>query len=181
MIDSFLLSKPTPTIGAPPKLAPGEPKALLLPVVVVPPMAVVAVPPIPVALVPPMPVDEPIPPPELGSVPPVGEVVDPLLPNIDPELPPMDDPCEEEEPRENPLFPMEVPCEPKDEPLPPIEDPEEPKEEPLPPIEDPEEPKGDDDPVEPATPLVLVIPGVRPVCCSVWPNNPIAGTFCSPK
>jgi len=189
LIDSFLLSKPTPTIGAPPKLAPGEPKAPLLPVVVVPPMAVVAVPPTPVALVPPTPVDEPIPPPVLGSVPPAGEVDDPLLPNVDPELPPMDDPCEEprekplppiedpEDPKDEPLPPIEDPEDPKDEPLPPIEDPEDPKDEPLPPIEDPEEPKGDDDPVEPATPLLLVSPGVRPVCCSAWPNNPMAVSY----
>lgn len=103
MIDNLLSVKPTPTIGAPPKLAPGEPKALLLPVVVVPPMPVVVVPPVAVVVAPPMLVDEPIPPPELGGV-----VDDPLLPNIDPELPPMDEP-EDEGPRENPLFPIEVP------------------------------------------------------------------------
>jgi len=108
LIDNLLSGKPTPTIGAPPKLAPGEPKALLLPVVVVPPMLVVVVPPVAVVVVPPTLVDEPIPPPELGSVLPVGVVDDPLLPNIDPELPPMDEP-EEEGPRENPLFPIEVP------------------------------------------------------------------------
>lgn len=108
MIDNFLLSKPTPTIGAPPKLAPGDPKALLLPVVVVPPMPVAFMPPAVVGVVPPMPLDEPIPPLVLGSVPPVDEVDDPLLPNVDPELPPIDDP-EEEEPSENPLFPTEVP------------------------------------------------------------------------
>jgi hypothetical protein len=34
LIDAFLLSKPTPTIGAPPTDTPGEPKALLLPPVV---------------------------------------------------------------------------------------------------------------------------------------------------
>jgi hypothetical protein len=172
LIDVFLLSKPTPTIGAPPKLAPGDPKALLLPVVVVPPMAVV--------FVPPMPVDEPIPPLVLGFVPSVGDVEDPLLPNVDPELPPMDDPCDEEGPREKPLFPMEDPEDPNDEPLPPMEDPEDPNDEPLPPMEDPEDPKPDDDPVEPATPLVLVIPGVRPACCAVCPNKPMLGTFCSP-
>ena len=61
MIDSFLLSKPTPMIGAPPNVAPGVPKALLLPVV--PPGFVVAVP--PVVVVPPIPVDEPKPVPVL--------------------------------------------------------------------------------------------------------------------
>jgi hypothetical protein len=154
----------------------------------------VVVPPMPVAVAPPTPVDEPIPPPELGSVLPAVDVDDPLLPNVGPELPPMDDPCEEEpkekplfpiedpeEPKDEPLPPIEDPEEPKDEPLPPIEDPEEPKDEPLPPIEDPEEPKDEDDPVEPAMPALLFPPpGMRPVCCTVWPNKPMAGTFCSP-
>jgi hypothetical protein len=59
LIDVFLSIKPTPTIGAPPNVAPGEPKALLLPLV----PAAVFVP--PVVVVPPIAVDEPKPLPEL--------------------------------------------------------------------------------------------------------------------
>ena len=56
MIDVFLSNKPTPTIGAPPKVAPGVPKAPPPPLPVVPGAFVVAVPP---GVVPPIPVDEP--------------------------------------------------------------------------------------------------------------------------
>jgi hypothetical protein len=58
LIDDFLLSKPTPTIGAPPTDTPGEPKALLLPPVVWGVFRLF-VPAAPVGLVPPIPVDEP--------------------------------------------------------------------------------------------------------------------------
>lgn len=174
MIDALLSVKPTPTIGAPPEVTPGEPKAPLLPpVVCTPPMLfVVLVPPAPVVVVPPIPVDEPNPPPELESVLPMVDVGEPLLPKADPEFPPkgaVDDP------------------EANDEPLLPNPDPEEPRDELLPPSEDPEEPKGDEDPNEPmaAVPVPVPIPvvapvGVMPFCCTAWPNNPVVGTFCSP-
>jgi hypothetical protein len=170
LIDVFLSVKPTPTIGAPPTDTPGDPKALLLPpVVCTPPMLfVVPVPAAPFVVVPPpIPVDEPDepnPPLELESVPPIGDVEEPLFPNGE-----LDDP----DPKEDPLLPNP--------------DPEEPSEElPLPgelPGDPAEDPKGDEDPIDPAVPvpvLVLAPVGVMPLCCTDWPNKPIVGTFCSP-
>ena len=162
----------------------------LLPVV----PGVVAVP--PVVVVPPIPVDDPKPPlalevpvddpnpllDEPGSVPPMGELDEPLLPKADPvepnELPllPKDDP---EEPRDElPLLPNEDPVEPRDELPPPNEDPEEPREEPFPPSEEEEDPNPLVDPL----PMPVLAPvWVIPVCCTVAPNKPRAGTFCSPS
>ena len=161
MIEARLSVKPTPTIGAPPTDTPGDPKAPLLPpVVCTPPMLLVLVPAAPFVVVPSIPLDEPNPLLELELEPPIGDV----------ELPPngeLDDP----DPKEDPLLPNP--------------DPEEPSEElPLLGEVDPaEDPKGDDDPKPPAVPvpvLVLAPVGVMPFCCTLWPNKPMAGTFCSP-
>jgi hypothetical protein len=165
LIDVFLSVKPTPTIGAPPTDTPGDPKALLLPpVVCTPPMLLVPVPAAPFVVVPPIPVDEPEepnPPLELESVPPIGDVEEPLFPNGE-----LDDP----DPKEDPLLPNP--------------DPEDPSEE-LPFADVPgdagEDPKGDEDPIDPAVPVLVLAPvGVMPFCCTAWPNKPIVGTFCSP-
>jgi hypothetical protein len=179
LIELFLLSKPTPTMGAPPTVTPGEPKAPeLLPVVCVP--FVVTVP--PVAVVPPIPGEDPKP--LLVSVPavPVGEA-DELLPNAEPEFPPKDElPLPNEEDPEEPKGDEEEPEEPKGE----EEEPEEPKldEEPKLEEEDPNE-------LPEALPVPVVVPVVvpvlapvgvmPPVCCSVCPNKPIAGTLASPR
>jgi hypothetical protein len=177
LIDVLLSVRPTPTIGAPPTDTPGEPNAPLLPpVVCTPPMLfVVLVPAAPFVVAPPVPVEEPNPLLELELVPPIGDVEEPLLPKPDPELPPngeVDDPAPKPEPDDDPL---------------PNPDPEEPSDElPLPsevPGDPPEEPKADDDPNPPLVPLpvlVLAPVGVMPFCCTVCPNKPIAGTFCSP-
>ncbi len=113
MIDSFLLNKPTPTIGAPPTVTPGDPNALPLvwPVVVVPPIGVEPKPPL-----------VPVP----GSVPPVVEVEeevevdDPLFPKPDPEFPPNGDVLDPPN-AEPPLLPSEELPPPNDEPE--VEDP----------------------------------------------------------
>ena len=164
MIEALLSVKPTPTIGAPPTDTPGDPKAPLLPpVVCTPPMLfVVPVPAAPFVVVPSIPLDEPNPLPELELVPPIGDV----------ELPPngeLDDP----DPNPDPLLPNP--------------DPEEPSEE-LPlvgevPGDPAEDPKGDDDPKPPAAPVPVLVEapvGVIPFCCTLCPNKPMAGTFCSP-
>lgn len=173
MIDVFLSVKPTPTIGAPPTDTPGDPNALLLPpVVCTPPMLfVVPIPAAPfVAVPPPTPVDEPNPLLEPGSVPPIGDVEEPLFPKPDPELP-LNGELEDPDPKEDPLLPNP--------------DPEEPSEG-LPllaevPGDPAEDPKGDEDPIDPAVPVLVLAPvGVMPFCCTAWPNKPIAGTFCSP-
>ena len=154
MIDDFLLSKPTPTIGAPPTDTPGEPKALLLPPVVCG-VFKLFVPPAPVGLVPPIPLDDPKLLPVVESVPPMGDV-DPLLLKGE-----VDDP------------------EPNDEPLLPNPDPEEPSVG-LPLLgEDPDAPKGEEDPPkgdeeDAPVPVVVLAPvGVMPFCCTVWPNKPM--------
>jgi len=152
LIDAFLLSKPTPTIGAPPTDTPGEPKALLLPPVVCGEFRLF-VPLAPVGLVPPIPVDEPKLLPVLELVPPMGELDDPLLPNGE-----LDDP------------------EPNDEPLLPNPDPEEPRVGLALLGEDPEAPKGEEDPPkgdEEDAAFVLAPVGVMPFCCTVWPNKPM--------
>jgi hypothetical protein len=176
LIEVFLLIRPTPAIGAPPTETPGVPKAPLLPVVCVPPIGV-DVPPAPVVAVPPVPVDEPKPLPELGSVPPMGDVDVPLVPKGDPEDPlkgELDDPA-----------PNDEPLPPNDEPLLPNPDPEDPRDELPVPGEDVEEPNGEEeDPngLEAPVPVPGVAPvGVMPPAgCTVWPNNPCAGTFHSP-
>lgn len=157
MIDVFLLSKPTPTMGAPPNVAPGDPNAVLPPVVPLAP--VVGAPPIPGDEPNPLPVpglvlDEPNPPlEEPVSVPPVGEVEEPLLPKAKPEFPPMEDDGEDE-PNAEPLLPDADPLPPNPEVLLPNEDPEEPNPELLPPTPLP-------------TVLPFVIPDVSPAPCTV--------------
>ena len=175
MIDVCLLSKPTPTMGAPPTVTPGEPKApLLLPVVCAP--FVVTVP--PVVVVPPIPVDDPKPLPLLDPVVSVGDV-DELLLKAEPEFPPkgeVDDPAPKEDEEEEPEEPK---GEEEDEP-------DEPKGEEE---DEPDEPKAEDDPNElvEAVPVPVPVPvlapvGVMPaVCCAAWPNKPMAGTLASPR
>jgi hypothetical protein len=174
LIDSLLSVKPTPTIGAPPTDTPGDPKALLLPpVVCTPPMLlVVPVPAAPFVVVPPIPLDEPNPLLELESVPPIGDVEELVPPIGDVELPPngeLDDP----DPKEDPLLPNPDPEEPSEELPLPIEVPGDPA----------EDPKGDDEPNPPAVPVPVLVEapvGVMPFCCTLCPNKPMAGTFCSP-
>jgi hypothetical protein len=164
LIDVLLSVKPTPTIGAPPTDTPGDPKALLLPpVVCTPPILLVPVPGAPFVVVPPpIPVDEPNPPLELESVPPIGDVDEPLFPNGE-----LDDP----DPKEDPLLPDPDPEEPSEKLLLLEEVPGDPA----------EAPKGDEDPIDPAVPVLVLVPvGVMPFCCTDWPNKPMAGTFCSP-
>lgn len=183
MIDVFLLSKPTPTIGAPPTLTPGEPKApLLLPVVCVPPMVEEFVPPTPFVAVPPIPVEEPKPLPELELVPPMGEVLELPLPKAEPEDPPNDE-VDDPAPKDEPLLPKEDPEAPEGELLP-SEKPEEFEDALPPPNEDPVEPVdvGEPKPLLEAEPFPFVAPvGVIPVRGRGWPNKPMDGTLASPR
>jgi hypothetical protein len=127
-------------------------------------MLLVPVPAAPFVVVPPIPVDEPNPPLELESVPPIGDVEEPLFPIGELDAP---------DPKEDPLLPNP--------------DPEEPSEE-LPllaevPGDAAEDPKGDEEPIDPAVPVPVLVPapvGVIPFCCTDWPNKPMVGTFCSP-
>jgi len=102
----------------------------------------------------------------------MDDVDEPLLPKGDPEDPlkgEVDDPA------------------PNDEPLLPKPDPDEPREEPPVPGDDVEEPKGEEEEEDPnGLEAPVPVPGVAPVGvmppagCTVWPNNPCAGTFHSP-
>jgi hypothetical protein len=164
LIEVFLLSNPTPTIGAPPKVAPGVPKAEPPPVV--PAAFNPVVPFCPVVVVPPIVGDEPkpleVPLFVLGSVleeptalleepkpvPPVGDVEEPLLPNAEFELLPKAE-LDEDDPNPDPLL----------EPNPdPVLDPK-----PDPVLEPNPLPVADPVPVIPFAPFVpLFRPGVMP-------------------
>ena len=87
---------------------------------------------------------------------------------------------EDPELNDDPLLPNADPEDPGDEPLLPNEIPEDPL---LPPNEDPDPPKGEDDPPMPVelVPFVVAPVGVMPpVCPTVCPNKPMAGTLASP-
>ena len=175
---------PTPTIGAPPTLTPGDPKALPLPPVVCTPPILLVVPFAPVVVdpsapvvdVPPNPDDDPKPLPEPELVPPMVEPDEPLL--LKGEL-------EDPEPNDEPLLPNGDPEELGDEPLLLYIDPEDPGDEPLlpkPEPEDPDPPKGEDDPPMPVAlaPFVAPVGVMPPVWPTVCPNKPTGGTLASP-
>jgi len=191
LIDVFLLSKPTPIIGAP-TLTPGVPKALLLPPVVwVPPIAVDPKAPVAAVVVPPRLLEEPKPLP----VPPLA--LEPVLPMLPEEpMPPLvllPVVCVLE-----PLFSVSVVASPAMLKVcgvvpkagnPPDEDPDAEElldelllpnpapDDPTPPT--PDDPKGEEDPLLATPPLFM--PGVMPACCcTACPNNPMVGTRCSP-
>jgi hypothetical protein len=153
------VGRPTPTIGAPPKVAPGVPKALLpVPVPV----------PVPVPLVPP---GDDVPALPLLEGEPKGDDPDEL------DEPKGDDPDELDDPKDD------DPDDPKD------DDPDDPKpDEPdEPKDEDPDEPKGED-PVDPEDePKGLapgLLPGVPPIgvptCAEGCPKKPVDATCASP-